>query len=561
MIDLITLDGIGPQLARRIQQHWPKPHRLEEMLHQNPYDLTRVSGIGFTLADRVALQLGTKPDSRDRRRAATLHAVKEVQKDGHTCIPLDELILEVMEYVGADPDIDQPDLISEGGLVAYAPTYRAERYCAQRLMEMVEFLPWPNPIIAEGLAVDQLQALEQILHQKFFVLLGQAGTGKTFLLKTLLANLNEAGQSYALAAPTGKAAKRIEELTGSSAKTIHRLLEATYDEMRGRFYFRRDERNPLDVDWVIIDEASMIDVQLMQSLLRAIPPHARLLLVGDPFQLPSVGAGDVLRDLTSGHGLIPYVNLELLKRQDPAHLLAANCARVRTGQMVEVANERAADFFFIELGSGPHIVQEVVGLVADRLPAKWGISTDDVQVITARRESGDIACSALNSALRARLNPGAADFEASGAVANCRFAPGDRVIQTKNDYKLGVMNGEVGRILDISDRKEIKVRFDTIPETVEIPPGKLNLDFAWALTVHKFQGSQAPWVILPIHGTSGTTVPRRRWLYTGISRGVHCVVVGDPREFESTIERSNDLQRCTNLARLLAASQGGNTRA
>jgi exodeoxyribonuclease V alpha subunit len=557
MIDLLSLDGIGPQLAQRIQRQWPKPQELEEMLHERPYDLTRVSGIGFTLADRIALQLGMKPDSRDRRRAATLHAVKKARDDGHTCVPWDDLIAQVAKFIEYEPDVDQPDLISEGEIVSYAPSYRAERYIAQRLLEMIEPVAWSDALIADGLAPDQVQALNLILRQKVFVLLGAAGTGKTFLLKMLLNNLINAGQSYALAAPTGKAAKRIEELTGQSAKTIHRLLEATYDQMRGRFYFRRDERNPLDLDWVICDESSMIDVQLMQSLLRAIPSHARLLLVGDPYQLPSVGAGDVLRDLTADHGLIPYANLELLKRQDPTHLLAANCARVRKGQMVEVANERAADFFFIELGNGNHIVREVVGLVAERLPAKWGIASEDIQVITARREDGDISCAALNSALRQRLNPGAAQFEASGAVTNCRFAPGDHVIQTKNNYKLGVMNGETGTVLDVSRYKELKVRFDMISGIVEIPPGQTNLDFAWALTVHKFQGSQADWVILPIHRSSGSLVPHRRWLYTGISRGVHCVVVGDPNEFERTVERSHDLQRCTNLGRMLAAAQGG----
>jgi exodeoxyribonuclease V alpha subunit len=259
--------------------------------------------------------------------------------------------------------------------------------------------------------------------------------------------------------------------------------------------------------------------------------------------------------LTTDHGRIPFVHLEVLKRQDPAHLLAANCARVRNGETVEVANERAADFFFIELGNGPHIVREIVGLVADRLPAKWGISSDDVQVVTARREDGDISCSALNRALRERLNPSAAQFLASGAVVNSRFAPGDRVIQTVNNYKVGVMNGETGTILEINNRKQLKVRFDTISETIQIEPEQTKqLDFAWCLTVHKYQGSQAPWVILPIHRSSGILVPRRRWLYTAISRGIHCIVVGDPNEFERTVARSDDLQRCTNLGRMLAAA-------
>jgi len=531
-IDLLSFAGITPQLARRIEKQWPDSKRLAEMLHEHRYDLLGVSGMGFAQADRIALQLGMKPDSTDRRRAVTVHVVKEAQSEGHTCLPLDKLALRVKKYVALEPELHQRDLVIDGEFVSYAANHRAERYIALRLFEMAQPAAWTHPIITNGLAPDQAQALKLILHQKLFVLLGMAGTGKTTLLKTLLDNLDDAKESYSVATPTGKASKRCDQLTGREAKTIHLLLVAEYDEDSGRILFRRNEANPLDADWIILDETSMVDVQLMQSLLRAIPPTSRLLLVGDPWQLPSVGAGDVLRDMTADHGLIPYATLQSLKRQDPAHLLAANCGRVRRGQMVEVANNRSEDFFFVELGSGADIAREVVRLVADQLPAKWDVAPDDIQVITARRQEGDISCSALNCALRARLNPGAAHFHATRALTNCPFAPGDRVIQLRNNYRLGVMNGEVGSVVEICDHKEVKVWFDSISEMVEIPPERVELDFAWALTVHKFQGSQAPWVVLPIHSSAGAMVPRRRWLYTALSRGVHCVVVGDSAEFE-----------------------------
>jgi exodeoxyribonuclease V alpha subunit len=285
-LDLQFFDGIGPQLAQRIQQRWPIQQDLEQMLRERPYDLTRIRGVGFTRADRIALQCGMKPNSRDRRRAATLYVVKRAEDNGHTSLSADDVIVQVAEF-GLEPDVEHPDLVTEDEFISYAPNYRAEQYISQRLIDMVKPVAWSNPIITGELASDQLEALELILEQMLFVLLGAAGTGKTTLLKTLLRNLKNARQSFALAAPTGKAAKRIEELTGQNARTIHRLLEATYDESRGRFLFKRNEKNPLDADWIIIDEASMVDVQLMQSLLRAIPASARLLLVGDPWQLPS----------------------------------------------------------------------------------------------------------------------------------------------------------------------------------------------------------------------------------------------------------------------------------
>lgn len=555
MIELLDLPGVGQWLAQRILREWPKEAERDVMLRERPYELARIEGIGFAKADTIALHLGLSPQAPIRAQAASLHVLREAaQREGHTRLPYAELVARAGEY-GLMPAQHNDIVNCNGDDVSYKPYFKAEEYIAERVAQMIDAAPWSAVVETEDLAEDQQGALNIILRQRFSVLLGAAGTGKTTLLQTLLHNLDRAGQTYAMAAPTGKAAKRMEQATGVPARTIHRLLEAAHDYENNRFFFERNENNTLDEDWIIIDEASMIDVHLMQSLLRAIPKHhTRLLLVGDPWQLPSVGPGDVLRDLTNGHGLLPHVVLSTLKRQDPRLLLAANCQRVRQGEMVHIDNEIAEDFFFADERDGAQIISEIVSIVAKRGPARWNVKPSDIQVITALRERGDVSCAELNAALRAELNPNAAEIIKG-------FAPGDRVIQTKNDYRLGVMNGELGIVQKVE--RGLKVKFDGIDSIVKIPPGQQRLELAWCITCHRAQGSEWDVVVIPIHKSSGALVPRRRWMYTALSRGKRAtILVGNYDELQRTIARTQDTMRWTNLGRFLSeAAKAANSAA
>lgn len=543
MIDLLTLPGVGHFLANRIRAQWSSAE-IEEIVRERPYDLTRVEGIGFPTADKIALEV-TKlaAGAPERAQAATIHVLAEAAKrDGHTCLPIPVLDQRTTELVGRRHEMSD-GLVLDGESIASKRLFDAEQSIATSLRGLVGSVAWVRTVDIEGLQEDQALALGEILKQRVSILLGAAGTGKTTLLRALLRNLSVAGQSFALAAPTGKAAKRIEEVTGANAQTIHRLLQAARGT-DGGFYFEKGPDNPLREAWIIIDESSMIDVRLMRSLMRAIRREGRILFVGDPWQLPSVGAGDVLRDLTSGHGAIPYVTLTTLKRQDPAHLLAANCARIREGRMVTIDNA-AADFFFADESKPRDIIEQIVSLVAKRLPAGKNVKVEHIQVLTALRERGSVPCSTLNAALRATLNP-----LANGAKT---FVAGDRVIQTRNDYDINVMNGEIGTVLQVKWRG-LWVKFDAIANAVQCPGGGA-LDFAWCLTTHKAQGSEWPWVIIPIHSSSGSLVPRRRWLYTSVSRGKQGVIlIGDRAELEKIINRPQDLNRWTMLGKFLGAT-------
>ena len=568
-LDLQSLPGVGLRLARRICQHFWKSEDRAYVFNPegDPYRLTDLPGFGFKKADIIALKLGVPPDSPKRAAAATCYVLEQAaQKEGHTWLPLTAVNAAVREFaLEAQVHQDKIIIIEDDDplvetRVALRGLYAAEDYVAQKLTSILEPAEWTHDIYIGPLQEDQAKALKIILHNRVSVLLGPAGTGKTTLLKTLLQNLTAAGTWHpALAAPTGKAARRMRETTKGDgidipAKTIHRLLQAV-PRGDGGFMFLRDEDNPLEENFIIIDEASMIDVRLMQSLMRAIPRHARILLVGDPWQLPSVGPGDVLRDLTSGPGCVPYVILTQLKRQDPAHLLAANCARVRAGQMIEV-NNKAEDFFFANydqferpLKTGSQIINEVVSIVTERIPKRWPhIKPEEIQVLAALRESGEVSCVALNQALRAKLN--------SQAAGSKELEPGDRVIQTRNDYELsseGVMNGELGVVVAVRPKKrEIIVKFDNLDEAITIPWWQRNLDFAWCLTTHRAQGSEWKIVVIPIHKSNGQLVARQRWFYTALSRGKEAtIVIGDRSEVAKVIGRRQDLYRQTFLRGML----------
>jgi exodeoxyribonuclease V alpha subunit len=309
--------------------------------------------------------------------------------------------------------------------------------------------------------------------------------------------------------------------------------------------FRRDAENPLDLDLVVVDEVSMIDVELMARLLEALPDRARLILVGDTDQLPAVGAGDVLADLIASRR-VPCTALTEIKRQDEG-LIIRNCHHIRRGEDIEVDNTRARDFFFVERASEREIIGELLELVAERLPTRFRVDPlRDVQVLVPRRSGTELSCQALNVALQDRLNPGRREDRS-------RFALGDKVIQTRNNYELEVFNGDLGVVQGIQGRSML-VRFDNPSRVVDLDLHRNDLELGYAVTVHKFQGSEARVVVIPVHSSAGAMLLQRSWLYTAISRAREvCVLVGQRREVRRAIQRDAPQRRFTLLEQLLDA--------
>jgi exodeoxyribonuclease V alpha subunit len=437
--------------------------------------------------------------------------------------------------------------------VASYRLWRAERSIADQLTAMLEYgttrlaelNATPSAVgdapelNTDGLAADQIEALRKMQGARVFVLTGAPGTGKTYLVKRILASLGSA--RVALAAPTGKASMRMMEQTGQSASTIHRLLEPT--PSNGRYYFARNADNPLEVDVVVLDECSMIDVTLMASFLDALPLSARLILIGDTNQLPPVGAGNVLRDIISS-GVVETAELTAIKRQD-AGLIIRNCHAIRDGHDITYENDPDDDFLWQDEQDEMTIANAVIDMVARRFPARGFSPTRDVQVITPKREKGELSCKALNKRLQAALNPNI-------PAENSRFAPGDKVIQLKNDNGLGIYNGDIGR-LDAIDTgaRTYTVTFEN-PERQVVIKWPADIDLAYAITCHKFQGSEAPAVVIPIHRSQGPRILQRSWLYTAISRARKlCVGVGQFNETPKIIRRQAQVRRYTQLEQFL----------
>ncbi len=532
--NLASVQGFPRNLIARAEIEFDD---FQQAMQDDPYQLTKVHGIGFRLADRAALTWGVKENAIQRQRAASYYALMEAERDGHTRIAIDELgkrVRELME-VGMDSCELDERIVEDGGYVQRMAMQSAEVEIADRLKTFVGPRLWPGDYNLEGLQPDQEEAIGRIVGQGCFCLLGSPGTGKTFAVKCLAEGFKG---KYALCAPTGKAAKRIKQSSGMPASTIHRLL-GVKEVKNGHFTFKHDEKNPLPFNLIICDEASMVDTWLLRDLLRAMRQDARLLFVGDPHQLPSVGPGSILRDLRKS--AIPFVELSTLKRQNPKLLIAKNCARVRDGLDILVENATAQDFFFIPAASEAEAAQSVTDLMCERLPKKYGLDpARDIVVLTALKTRGLLATENLNVMIRKWLNP----------QPGPEFAPGDRVIQRSNNYDLGLMNGECGTITATKGR-ELTLETDD-GEIIKDDRSEFDLMFAWALTVHKAQGSEWPWVIVPIHRSMGAMVPRKQWFYTAISRGkAGVVLVGSRDDVRAVIARTQEINRCTGLAGLL----------
>ena len=596
------VDGIGPVRANRITAAWAEQKAVREImvfLHshgvgtaravriyktygadaiqvmtENPYRLARdIRGIGFKTADTIAMKLGIEKTALVRVRAGISYALTEAMDEGHCGLPTEELIplaeklLEVpQELIGTALDLELhegtvvADRVGETPCVFLAALHRAERIIAERLTRLANGkLPWPwidpdkamhwvERRIDLALAESQVAAIRLALMSKVLVMTGGPGVGKTTIVNAILRILAAKGTDILLCAPTGRAAKRMTEATGFEAKTIHRLLEV--DPKGGGF--KRGDDNPLDCDLLVVDETSMVDVMLMQALVKALPDKAALLIVGDIDQLPSVGPGQVLADVISS-GAVPVVRLTEVFRQAAQSLIIVNAHRINQGVIPDLRKPEAeSDFYFVEADDPETAVARIIELVKNRIPRRFGLDPiRDVQVLCPMNRGG-VGARSLNVELQAALNPtGERKVERFGWT----FAPGDKVMQIENDYDKEVYNGDIGFVADVEPEEgELTASFDG--RSVTYGFGELDtLVPAYAASIHKSQGSEYPAVVIPIM-TQHYAMLQRNLLYTGVTRGKRLVVlVGQKKAVAIAVRNISGRRRWSKLAERLRSER------
>ncbi len=597
-------DYFGPAVSMRIYKEWGSA--AVDIIKKNPYRLCgEINGVGFEKADEVALSLGIALDSVERVEGAIIYTLSyNASVNGHVFLPREKLFACVNELLGVGRErfdeavgrmvtarklyIEQIEL---GGVTIEAcyldSYYRAEHECAERLYALDRMCPAIDRGDIERFikmlelrygieyAEGQRQAMRDALLGGVMVLTGSPGTGKTTVVRALLEIFRIMGlDKIELAAPTGRAAKRMSEATGEDARTIHRLLEMEYNE--GAYpRFTKNEDDRLDADVIIIDESSMIDIMLMAALLRAIRPGARLIMIGDSNQLPSVGAGCVLWDLIDS-GTVRMVCLTEIFRQAEESSIVTNAARINAGQL-PVLTEKKSDFFFLPRRYDENIAETVVDLCSSRLPKAYGDEIlDGIQVITPSRR-GAAGTEALNASLQARLNPpqkGRRERKSRDIV----FREGDRVMQTKNDYKLewyrdgsisagldggdepdgvGIFNGDIGVIEKIdTEHDRMVILFDDRRVYYDFALSD-ELEHAYAITVHKSQGSEYPVVIIPMYQCSPKLMTRHM-LYTAITRASKMVIlVGREDVIAAMVKSVSEDRKYTGLSCQLRRQFGG----
>ena len=544
---------------------WKKyGQKAVELIRENPYRLSvDVWGIGFLTADRIAQKMGIPAHSDRRIQAGLLHVLNEAaDKEGHVFLPEDALIESCAEALDVPVDAIAPcvaQLLSEESIVAddkrvYLPhLYYAEQGAATRCYQLsqVQRIELGN-IPAEIKAIEQRDgvtfaprqklALEKALSHNLLVLTGGPGTGKTTTIKGLIALLEARNKKIALAAPTGRAAKRMSEATGHEAKTIHRLLEFSPSEMA----FKKNFENPLEIEALIVDEISMVDTVLMNSLLRAVPISASVVLVGDVDQLPSVGAGNVLKDVITS-GIVEVVELNEIFRQAQTSRIITNAHAINRGEMPYVQNDREADFFFLEASEPDHVVEMVCGLCAARLPRTYRLdSIEDIQVLVPMYR-GETGANNLNRVLQDKLNPKGQEMMRGGI----RFRVGDKVMQVRNNYDRDVFNGDIGRVQGIED-DILRVRFQD--RVLEYEFSELDeLVLAYAMSVHKSQGAEFRAVVMPLT-TQHYMMLQRNLLYTAITRARELVVlVGTKQALGMAVRNNRVAERHTTLSQRIRA--------
>ena len=589
---LYEVPGIGKKRVEKIQESWEKQKDIKNVMlflqgygvstayaakiyrqygkdsidtvKGNPYRLADdIWGIGFKTADGIANKMGYENNDPRRCKSGINYTLSELADEGHVYAEEEQLIKSAKELLQADEEpirnamaemVQAEELKTDGEAIYLPPFYYAEVGTANRLLALLDNKTanlFAKPLNIEeiskstGIEYDevQIQAIKQAIDSKVMVLTGGPGTGKTTTTQGIIAALKSMGLRILLAAPTGRASKRMSEATGMEAKTIHRLLE--YNPKDG---YKRNDENPLEGDALIVDECSMIDIVLMNNLMKAIPTSMRLVLVGDIDQLPSVGAGNVLRDIIDSER-IPVIRLTRIFRQAQSSRIVMSAHAINQGRFPDTSNGKETDFFFMQMEEPEMVAENIVKLVKERLPKAYKQPISNIQVLTPMQR-GVVGASNLNISLQAALNPSQLALNRGGYS----FKLNDRVMQLRNNYDKEVFNGDLGYVSQVNmEDRTLQVDFDG--KYVEYEVSELDeLTLAYATTIHKSQGSEYPIVVMPVLMTHYVML-QRNLIYTGITRAKKiCVLLGTKKALSFAIRNMSVLKRNTKLKERLNPS-------
>lgn len=579
VISFLGQYGINTSLAFKVYNHFGS--RSVESVKLNPYCVCEISGIGFATADRIAHLMGFAANSPERTAAAIIHVLTDAVSRGHTFLPEDILAEGVFSLIGADSEtvshqivnllvekkLSRRDITGSQPAIYLPAMFTAETGCAKILLNLAESsakkIPFSEKDIATDiiLAPEQLEGVKSALENRVTVITGGPGTGKTTVLNTIISILKNQGLEMALCAPTGRAAKRMSQLCGEEAKTIHRLLEMSYSDDESRMTFGKNEYNPIEADVLIVDEMSMVDILLMYHLLKALSDKCRIILVGDSDQLPSVGAGNVLRDILVG-GRINSVRLTKIFRQSNESMIIQNAHRINAGQS-PVCNGEGTDFFFLPRQNSADGINEIVRLCLKRLPGYLALDPMEcVQVLCPSRK-GPVGSENLNNILQAAFNPPSPDkkeLKRKGFVLRV----GDKIMQIRNNYDMqwfmgdskfgcGIFNGDLGIISEIDTKHGVVTIIFDREKTVEYPIEYLDdIELSYAITVHKSQGSEFTAVVIPMYQCHKNLMTRNLF-YTAVTRAKKLVALVGREDVTKFMTTNNyeDL-RYSGLAALLS---------
>lgn len=547
--------GVSTAYAAKIYRQYGK--ESIDKVKENPYRLADdIWGIGFKTADGIANKMGYEKNDIRRCQSGIIYTLNQLANEGHVYAEEEQLVKAALDLLEAEEEpiraaltnmIQTEEVKMEEEAIYLPPFYFAEVGTANRLLALVEgqekelfIRPMDLQALSKETGVEydevQLQAIEEAIRSKVMVLTGGPGTGKTTTTQGVIAALKHMGMRILLAAPTGRAAKRMSEATGMEAKTIHRLLE--FNPKDG---YKRNDENPLEGDALIVDECSMIDIVLMNCLMKAVPCSMRVVFVGDIDQLPSVGAGNVLRDLIDSKK-IPVIRLTRIFRQAQTSRIVMSAHAINQGRFPDISNGKETDFFFIQQEDAEKAAEDIVNLVKNRLPKAYSKKTSQIQVLTPMQR-GVVGAANLNMALQNALNPSPTALNRGGYS----FRQGDRVMQLRNNYDKEVFNGDLGYIESVdTEERTLMVNFED--RLVEYEASELDeLTLAYATTIHKSQGSEYPIVVMPVLMTHYVML-QRNLIYTGITRAKKiCVLIGSKKALSFAIRNMSVLKRNSKL--------------